>query len=332
MNRSAMLLALGALVLPIFGCGSDDEPDADPVTFEGWAGSVITDYDPATSLTDLSSRSTIVTEATLVDIEDGAIFGSSPDDEAASYSVNLIFETEAGDRYYVERPRPAYMGIDELRAVMPLGAASVIYLQPNNDPRGQNYFNLREGPTWFFSTPQGWILDDPERGIGTPLESLDMLGFEPPADGDTDLRAWLVDSPSSSTVSVPDADRDALIASGDPSVVLDCPDGQLPLPSPAYEYAENTPVFDTAVEAVEWWLANASRDSLRVGPEDVTVLKDVVIPVEIVRSPDDFTTQHFYVPALVDGRVQVIFGATYDLGPEGLVVNEIVACEGVGLG
>jgi len=232
-------------------------------------------------LTDLSSRSTIVTEATLVDIEDGAIFGSSPDDEAASYSVNLIFETEAGDRYYVERPRPAYMGIDELRAVMPLGAASVIYLQPNNDPRGQNYFNLREGPTWFFSTPQGWILDDPERGIGTPLESLDMLGFEPPADGDTDLRAWLVDSPSSSTVSVPDADREALIASGDPSVVLDCPDGRLPLPSPAYEYAENTPVFDTAVEAVEWWLSNASRDALRVGHEDVTVLNDVVIPVEI---------------------------------------------------
>lgn len=134
-NRSARLLALGALVLPIFGCGSDDEPDAEPATFEGWAGSVITDYVPATSLTDLSSRSTFVTEATLVDIEDGAIFGSSPDDEAASHSVNLIFETKAGVRYYVERPRPAYMGIDELRSVMPLGAASVIYLQPNNDPR-----------------------------------------------------------------------------------------------------------------------------------------------------------------------------------------------------
>ncbi len=134
MNRSAMLLALGALVLPIFGCGSDDEPDAEPVTFEGWAGSVITDYDPATSLAELSSRSTVVTEATLVDIEEGAIFGSSPDDEAASYSVNLIFETDAGDRYYVERPRPAYVGIDELRSVMPLGRMSRCLLKLGGDP------------------------------------------------------------------------------------------------------------------------------------------------------------------------------------------------------
>jgi hypothetical protein len=328
-----MLLALSVLVIPIIGCGSNDEPDTEPVTFEAWAGSVITDYNPATSLVDLSTRSTVVTEATLVDIEDGAIFGSSSDHESASHSVNLIFETDAGDRYYVERPRPAYMAIDELRSVMPLGAASVIYLQPNNDPRDQNFFNVREGPTWFFTTPQGWILDDPERGIGTPLEGLDMLGFEPPADGDTNLRAWLVDSQtSSSTVSVPDDDREALIATGDPAVVLDCPEGRLPLPSPAYEYAEDTPLFDTAVEAVEWWLANAYRDALRVSPDDVTVLDDVEIPVEIVRSPDDLTTQHFYVPALVEGRVQVVFGASYDMGPEGLVVNEIVACEGVGLG
>ena len=185
------MLACAALTSLFVGCGSSDDDES--VTFEEWVGSVITDYDPAASLADLSARSTVVTEATLVDIEDGAIFGSSPDDEGAGRSVNLIFDTDTGDRYYVERPRPPYIGLDELRSVMPLGAPSVIYLQPNNDPRGENFFNVREGPTWFLTTPQGWILDDPERGIITPLEGLDTLGFPPPAGGDTNLQAWLVD-------------------------------------------------------------------------------------------------------------------------------------------
>ncbi len=37
---------------------------------------------------------------------------------------------------------------------MPLGASNVIYLQPNNDPRDENFFNVSEGPTWFFTNPQ----------------------------------------------------------------------------------------------------------------------------------------------------------------------------------
>lgn len=135
----------------------------------------------------------------------------------------------------------------------------------------------------------------------------------------------------SSIASVPDADREALISSGDPTVVLDCPEGRLPLPSPAWEYPIDTPVFGTAIEAVDWFLAN-DRSSLRVDRDDLTVMRDEAIPVEVVRSPDDFTTRHFYVPGLVDGRVQVVFGATYDLSPDGLVVNEVVACEGVGVG
>lgn len=140
-----------------------------------------------------------------------------------------------------------------------------------------------------------------------------------------------VTSDPSSIVPVPDADRDTLIASGDPAVVLDCPEGRLPLPSPAWEYPVDTPVFGAATEAVEWFLANYS-DFLRVDPDEVTVLSDEEIPVEVVRSPDDFTTRHFYVPGVVDGRVQVVFGASFDISPDGLVVNEVVACEGVGAG
>ena len=140
-----------------------------------------------------------------------------------------------------------------------------------------------------------------------------------------------VTSDPSSIVPVPDADRETLIASGDPAVVLDCPEGRMPLPSPAWEYPSDTPVFGTAIEAVEWFLANYSV-YLRVDPDEVTVLRDEEIPVEVVRSPDDFTTQHFYVPGVVGGRVQVVFGASYDVSPDGLVVNEVVACEGVGAG
>lgn len=191
-NRIVLLLAGGLLALSMSGCGSSDD-DAEPITFDDWVGSFTYDYDPASSLADLSARSTVAAQATLVDIEDGAIFGSSPDDAAASHSVNLVFESGNDDRYYVELPRPAYIGIDALRSVMPLGSASVIYLQPNQDPRAENYFNVREGPTWFFTTPQGWILDGPDRDIVTPLEGSDSLGFDPPPGGDTNLEVWLVD-------------------------------------------------------------------------------------------------------------------------------------------
>lgn len=198
MNRLVTLVAGGVLLVPMVGCGSGDD-DTEPFTFEDWSESFTYDYDPASSLADLSARSSVATEATLLDIEDGAIFASSPDDDAASHSVNLIFETDTGDHYYVELPRPAYIAIDDLRSVMPLGASSVIYLQPNSDPRDQNYFNVREGPTWFLTTPQGWILDDPERGIVTPMEGSASLGIDRPAGGDTDLQVWLVDQKVPST-------------------------------------------------------------------------------------------------------------------------------------
>ena len=90
MNRSALILASGVLVLSTPGCGSSGD-ETEPVTFEGYVGSFITDYDPASSLSDLSARSTVATKAQLIDIEDGAIFGSSPDDETANHSINLIW-------------------------------------------------------------------------------------------------------------------------------------------------------------------------------------------------------------------------------------------------
>ena len=61
MNRSALLLASGVLVLSMPGCGSSGD-ETEPVTFEEYVGSFITDYDPASSLSDLSARSTVATD------------------------------------------------------------------------------------------------------------------------------------------------------------------------------------------------------------------------------------------------------------------------------
>ncbi|MCY3850455.1 MAG: hypothetical protein OXF75_06600 [Acidimicrobiaceae bacterium] len=105
-----------------------------------------------------------------------------------------MFETDDGTRYYVQLPRPNDTSVANIRSVMPIGAKSVIYLKPDNDPLvdgAGRWFNVREdGNEWFFTTPQGWILDHPERGIVFPLESADHMFAEMPALTDP-LDDWL---------------------------------------------------------------------------------------------------------------------------------------------
>ena len=131
-----------------------------------------------------------MTEAVLRDIEDGAVFGTSVDDPDATHTLHLIFAAADGTEYFVEIPRPNFASVESLRTILPVGSKSVVYLQPNNDPRDANYFQLHDGPAWFFTTPQGWIQQDPERGVTTPLEQAD-LGIPVPAGGTEDLSAWL---------------------------------------------------------------------------------------------------------------------------------------------
>ena len=193
-HRRRFVISIAAFALLASGCGggnADDGFDPDSETFETFLNSVLYDYDGAASLDDLAERSKVVTEATLTDVEDGRIFGESPDDPAASRTLNLVFDAIDGARYYVEIPRPADSSVDRLREVFPIGARSVIYLQPNNDPP-ENWFNAREdGNQWFFTTPQGWIVEIAKGEVIVPFASGDNLGFAVPPMGESELDVWL---------------------------------------------------------------------------------------------------------------------------------------------
>ncbi len=153
------------------GCGSSSESDGVfPDTYDSYFRSFSDTYNPSPDLEDLSKRSTVVVEATLVDVEDGRIFGK-PRPEPSGLHLNLVFQTDDKTRYYVQLPRPGDSSIERLKSVLPVGARSVIYLMPNNDPFEGMWSNVREdGNEWYFTTPQGWILNHSEQGIVFPLE------------------------------------------------------------------------------------------------------------------------------------------------------------------
>ncbi len=173
--RTALLIGfLGTLAAGLMaaGCGSGDESDDDVFmdTYDSYFQSFHSSYNASPDIEDLARRSTVVVEATLVDVEDGRFAGES-ETEVAIVTLNLVFETDDEVRYYVQLSRPQDSSVDRLRSVLPVGSRSVIYLMPNDDPLTDSWFNVREdGNEWFFTTPQGWILDHPERGIVFPLE------------------------------------------------------------------------------------------------------------------------------------------------------------------
>jgi len=141
-----------------------------PDTFDSYFASFSSDYNPARNILELAERSGVVTKAVWVDIEDGRFFGES-EQRPQGLHLNLVFETDQGRRFYVQLSRPFDSSIEQLRSAFPLGSESVIYLQPNNDPLESVWFNTRDdGNEWYFTTPQGWILDHPERGLISPLD------------------------------------------------------------------------------------------------------------------------------------------------------------------
>lgn len=170
-HRIATACFAGLLAMPVVACNGEDEgADVYLDTYDTYFASFSTDYDPAPTPAALAEESTVVTRATLVDVEDGRYFGESADAPDGVH-LNLVFETADGERYYVQIPRPMDSDVDHLRTVMPIDASSVIFIRPNDDPIEDGWYNTRDdGNEWFFTTPQGWILDHPERGIVFPLE------------------------------------------------------------------------------------------------------------------------------------------------------------------
>lgn len=188
-------LAVTIASLMAVACGSSTDTDeAFAYTYDSYFQSFAIEYNPAATVEDLAERSTIVVEATLIDIEDGRFFGAS-ETEPEGVTLNLEFETDDKTRYFVQVPRPMDSDVEQLRSILPIGSQSVIYLQPNNDPLEGVWHNTRaDGNEWYFTTPQGWILDHPERGIVFPLVDNESEPPFPevPADISNDLRNWLV--------------------------------------------------------------------------------------------------------------------------------------------
>ena len=188
-------LAVTIASLMAVACGtSTDTDEAFAYTYDSYFRSFAIEYNPAVTVEDLAERSTIVVEATLIDIENGRFFGAS-ETEPEGVTLNLEFETDDKTRYFVQVPRPMDSDVEQLRSILPIGSQSVIYLQPNNDPLEGVWHNTRaDGNEWYFTTPQGWILDHPERGIVFPLVDNESEPPFPevPADISDDLSNWLV--------------------------------------------------------------------------------------------------------------------------------------------
>ena len=175
---------VASVALIAAGCGSSDDDAMFEETYDSYFASFASDYNPARSLKELADQSAVATQATLVDVEQGRIYAKSdekpvldPDKPVPAEIgvwINLVFKAEDDTRYYVQLPRPNDSSVDQIRSVMPIGASSVIYLKDRGDftRDGEGtYFNIREdGNEWYFTTPQGWILDHPEKGIVLPME------------------------------------------------------------------------------------------------------------------------------------------------------------------
>ena len=178
---------LVVLLTLVTSCSISSESE----TFETSLTASTADFNPAATAADLAERSQVAVEVTLVDVEDGRYFGDQQG-EPEGVHLNLVFESGQGDTYYVQIPRSIDSDVDTLRELFPLGSRNVIFLIPNDDPIDGIWFNVREdGNEWFFTTPQGWILEDPGRGIIWPLRG---LTDEPPFPEDPaprDLEDWL---------------------------------------------------------------------------------------------------------------------------------------------
>ena len=195
MNKTPQILRIAVIfgvvasfALMVVSCGSSGEDTLFEETYDSYFASFSSDYNPARSLKELADQSAVVTRATLVDVEQGRILAVA--DEAPVLDpdkpvpaeilvwINLVFKGADDTRYYVGLFRPNDSSVDQIRSVMPIGSSSAIYLRPNIDPI-QNpddvtWFNTREdGNEWYFTTPQGWILDHPEKGIVLPMENIE---------------------------------------------------------------------------------------------------------------------------------------------------------------
>jgi hypothetical protein len=216
-RRSAPALLL-LIVVAVSACARATEPAAPPapparaatagtthVRFLQLYRGYGSDYDPASTVTELARRSEVVAVGRLKEIREGRILGSARDDpgrtEHLLYVFNVIETPKGALRSkiaYVEAPKPSLAPATSFDAAAPKGAKALLYLRfASPTARGESSFAapnpLPPGePLLSFTTPQGFLIHTGGRvahplASGRPSQPL-FTAVDPRP---TDLRAWL---------------------------------------------------------------------------------------------------------------------------------------------
>jgi hypothetical protein len=165
------------------------------------------DYEPAGNAVALRDRSEVVTVARVVSIDDGARFGDPPTADDASTFVRFTLASALMEEPIVlELPRPPYVSVDVIRGWVPLDTEFIVYVN-RAPPVSEGYQEFWEGRLddfWRLTTPEGLIVNLPDRGWYQPLAQGPGAGFNGSPD---DFTTWLPDGREFVAESVKDLAR-----------------------------------------------------------------------------------------------------------------------------
>lgn len=191
--KPVMRGAAVALVISLLaGCGHEDR-DPPPGLFES-QGTL--DWDRVSTLAELAAQSDAVVLGTLVDVEEGYVFGSSIDDEFGTPEIELIIDTGTDEPVrLIWRYAPGY-SLDEIRTAFPIGARLVVYatrfdVAESDEGPFHHHIGDADHAHWRWTNPQGVILEDP--GTGQILVYNPSVIFDDAPPAGADLGAWLVE-------------------------------------------------------------------------------------------------------------------------------------------
>lgn len=197
MKQRQIAILSAMAVLALAGCGDSANEQPVAMSYDEYFTSFAFDFEPAADRAGLADRSEAVVSATLVDVVDGPVYGSSATDPAGSRFAVFMFEAATGEQLAVRLPRPNMSDLAALRDAMPIGDRAVLYLVPVPkipDSEKGLWFGIDENvQQWEPTTPQGFILERHADGgsyvVDVPIDGGDEIG-DAPAPG-SDISAWL---------------------------------------------------------------------------------------------------------------------------------------------
>jgi hypothetical protein len=205
------------LVVAVSACAQGSEPAAPPAhpahaatadtthdrflqLYRGYGS----DYEPASTVTQLAQWSEVVAVGRLKEIREGRILGTTRDDPGRTEHLIYVFDISEkpkgalpGDIAYVEAPKPSLEPAARFDAAAPKGANALLYLRfaspTASDEQSVAPARLPAGaPLLSFTTPQGFLIETGGRVAhplqpGGPSQPIFAAG-DPSA---SDLHRWL---------------------------------------------------------------------------------------------------------------------------------------------